>query len=200
MLIVRPHGLLPGLLAWRPTVGDLVGLCEENYVLLARLAPHLKEQRGAVVSRRRGTVDLYLGVEEQSAYTSLIRLTYLFPGGEVPGGEVPGVEVPGGEVPDGHLPDRASAPSPRPSGGARSDPDARLRVYHDARQVEVLDLRQTILPLRVEYQRPALETKWRVHLFLRKWLSFCLQQGHCFGPRSPAMPLARGGDLIDAPF
>ncbi len=183
MLTARSQGFLPGLLAGRPTVGDLLGLCEENYVLLARLAPHLKEQRGAVVSRRRGMVDLYLGVEEQSAYTSLIWLTHLFPGAEVPGGEFPG-----------------GARDRSPSAAARTDPNARLRVYHDARQVEVLDLCQTILPLRAEYQRPALETKWRVNLFLRKWLSFCLQQGHCFGPQHSPVPLARDGDLIDAPI
>lgn len=62
-----------------------------------------------------------------------------------------------------------------------ADPDARLRVYHDARQVEVLDLRQTILPLRADYQSPALAAKWQVNLFLAKWLGYCLRQGHGFG-------------------
>ena len=62
----------------------------------------------------------------------------------------------------------------------RTDPDARLRVYHDARQVEVLALRQSILPLRTPYAPPALADKWRINLFLSKWLQFCLRQGHGF--------------------
>lgn len=174
MPVARLPGPLHGLLYRRPTVGDLGSLCEENFVLLDRLAPHLKDLRAGAVSRRRGAVDLCLGIEEQSPYTSLIRLTHLFPAGE-----------------------REAVPGGRPA-GPRTDPDARLRVYHDARQVEVLDLRQTVLPLRNDYQRPALETKWRVNLFLRKWLSFCLQQGHCFGPDRTAAPLPRDGDLIDS--
>ncbi|QIK39107.1 DUF1249 domain-containing protein [Caldichromatium japonicum] len=63
-----------------------------------------------------------------------------------------------------------------------SEPDARLRVYHDARQVEILSLRQSILPLRVGYAPPALSDKWRANLFLSKWLQFCCSQGHGFAP------------------
>ncbi len=62
------------------------------------------------------------------------------------------------------------------------DPDARLRVYHDARQVEVIALRQTVLPLRTDYRSPALAEKWQVNLFMAKWLAYCIAQGHRFGP------------------
>ena len=172
--VMRGPGPRAGFLYQRPTMGDLGSLCEENFVLLARLAPHLKDLRVGAVSRCRGAVDLYLGIEEQSPYTSRIRLTHLFPEAEP--------EAPAG----GRL------------SGPRTDPDARLRVYHDARQVEVLDLRQTVLPLCTDYQRPALQTKWRVNLFLRKWLSFCLHQGHRFGPDRSAAPVPRDGDLIDS--
>lgn len=68
------------------------------------------------------------------------------------------------------------------------DPDARLRVYHDARQIEVLDLRQTVLRLRKDYAHPALLDKWQANLFLSKWLVFCLRQGHRFG--LPARPVS----------
>lgn len=64
--------------------------------------------------------------------------------------------------------------------GALPDPDARLRVYHDARQLEVIDLRQTVLPLRADYRSPALAEKWQVNLFLAKWLTYCLRQGYSF--------------------
>jgi uncharacterized protein YqiB (DUF1249 family) len=63
---------------------------------------------------------------------------------------------------------------------AGSDPDALLRVYHDARQVEVEDLRQQALPIERLYEAPGLLNKWRVNLFVSKWLLFCLRQGHCF--------------------
>ncbi len=64
--------------------------------------------------------------------------------------------------------------------GGVSDPDALLRVYHDARQVEVEDLRQQALPTRRLYEAPGLENKWRLNLFVAKWLFFCVQQGHLF--------------------
>ena len=64
--------------------------------------------------------------------------------------------------------------------GAAADPDALLRVYHDARQVEVEDLRQQSLPTNRVYEAPALQNRWRVSLFVAKWLSFCHRQGHLF--------------------
>lgn len=151
----------------RPTVGALMCLCEENYALLSRLAPGLRSRRGILASRVKGGVDLLLTIEAQSPYTTLLRLTHVFASGEIGS----------------------------PAFG--SDPDVCLRVYHDARQVEVLDLRQTALPLRADYQPPALESKWRANLFLAKWLAFCLQQGHRFGGACSARaPLAEDDDLV----
>ncbi|MBK1630997.1 hypothetical protein CKO31_09640 [Thiohalocapsa halophila] len=73
-----------------------------------------------------------------------------------------------------------------PSGGDRADwlpePDATLKAYHDAEQVEVLDLRQTALPIFSHYESPALRTKWKANLFLSKWLGWCLRDGHRIGP------------------
>jgi uncharacterized protein len=81
------------------------------------------------------------------------------------------------------------------------DPDARLRVYHDARQVEVIDLRQTILPLRTDYRSPALAEKWQVNLFISKWLAYCLHQGHCFERASVVRQKSETGpDSRDPPF
>lgn len=61
-----------------------------------------------------------------------------------------------------------------------ADPDARLRVYHDARQVEVEDLRQQALPTERLYEAPGLRNKWRLNLFVSRWLMFCVKQGHLF--------------------
>jgi uncharacterized protein YqiB (DUF1249 family) len=61
-----------------------------------------------------------------------------------------------------------------------SEPDAMLRAYHDAEQVEVLSLRQTVLPILSHYDTPALAAKWRANLFLSKWLGYCLGEGYGF--------------------
>lgn len=66
------------------------------------------------------------------------------------------------------------------AGDALSEPDVLLRVYHDARQVEVEDLRQQNLPTHRLYEAPGLLNKWRLNLFVSKWLAFCLGQGHLF--------------------
>jgi len=137
----------------RPRVGDLMHLCEENYARLRRLAPDLHHWRGDYRSHGADGMDLHLEIIEQSRFTSLLRLTYFFPHGD-------------------DLPHRLP----------QADPDALLRAYHDARQVEILDLRQTALPLHKDYRSPALEAKWRANLFLGKWLAYCLRRGHRFDP------------------
>lgn len=75
-------------------------------------------------------------------------------------------------------------PHPDAADGEITDPNALLRVYHDARQVDVLDLRQTALPIYNHYSHPALMSKWRVGLFLSKWLSYCRKAGYGFGHAS----------------
>ncbi|MCW8907168.1 MAG: DUF1249 domain-containing protein [Sedimenticola sp.] len=66
--------------------------------------------------------------------------------------------------------------------GQLPDPDATIRIYHDSRQAEVMNLKQSILPLNRGFVRPTLEQKWKVSLFLSKWLAYSVQQGHCFLP------------------
>lgn len=65
--------------------------------------------------------------------------------------------------------------------GQVPDPDVLLRVYHDAIQVEVVDLRQSALPVVAGYHHPSLRNKWKIQLFLSKWLAYCRHQGHRFG-------------------
>ena len=64
--------------------------------------------------------------------------------------------------------------------GQQADPDAILRVYHDARQIEVVQLEQHVLPVEPNYQHPSLFNKWKINVFLSKWLAFCVAQGHRF--------------------
>jgi uncharacterized protein len=64
--------------------------------------------------------------------------------------------------------------------GDYPDPDAMLRVYHDSRQVDVVDFRQSNLPLHRWGGNPTLEQRWKINLFLSKWLRYCAEQGHSF--------------------
>lgn len=65
---------------------------------------------------------------------------------------------------------------------SRREPNALLRLYHDARQVEVIELHQSLWPQSRTYRPPALAHKWQSNVFLSKWLDYCLAQGHCFTP------------------
>jgi uncharacterized protein YqiB (DUF1249 family) len=134
-----------------PTVGGLMALCEENYDVLLRLAPGLSSARGVLVSRHSDCARLQLEVLEQSRYTTVLRLTHLFP------------------APEGAAP-------------WQPEPDAVLKAYHDAGQVEVLDLRQTALPIFSHYRSPALLAKWKANLFVSKWLGYCVRGGHRIAP------------------
>ena len=157
-LRVLRYPWLNGLIsAGRPSVGSLMALCEENYATLRRLTPELETLSGDFRSACPGGIDLHLEIIEQARYTTFLRLTHFFPHDD-------------GQV--HHIP--------------QSDPDVLLRAYHDARQVEVLDLRQTVLPLHNHYRSPALEAKWKANLFLSKWLGFCLLLGHEFPESSRA--------------
>lgn len=76
--------------------------------------------------------------------------------------------------------------------GGAPDPDATLRVYHDARQLEVLDLRQQVLPVGRSFVSPALACKWKASVFLSKWLWYCVRCGQRF-PAAAQQPQGPGG-------
>jgi uncharacterized protein YqiB (DUF1249 family) len=171
----HPRSLIHDLFQRSPQVGDLMALCEENYGLLRRLAPAVERLTGSLCSSTEGGADLFLTVLDQARYTTELRLTHAFA-----------------------HPTQADArgqdgePNLAPTATLHVDPDVRLRVYHDACQVEVLDLRQTALPIYSHYRHPALAAKWRANLFLTKWLGYCLREGHRFPaaqtPPSPVSP------------
>lgn len=69
-------------------------------------------------------------------------------------------------------------------GPPRANPNLVVRLYHDARQAEVLSgsCRRSRREIRVQ-ELPwdsALACKWRLNRFLFKWLGYCLHQGHRF--------------------
>lgn len=68
-----------------------------------------------------------------------------------------------------------------------TEPDLRIRVYHDARQAEVMTahLRHDLVfssdfPNAGRMDRACLYRRWRINRFLYKWLGYCLRQGHYF--------------------
>ena len=70
----------------------------------------------------------------------------------------------------------------------RPAPDLELRVYHDARQCEVLPLP------RPAFRRgnPMLDPseRWAINVMLGKWLRYCLDQGYRFG-EDGSVPMTR---------
>lgn len=60
------------------------------------------------------------------------------------------------------------------------EPDLHLKMYHDARVVEVQQFHsRSHGPL---YMADLIEQKWTMNRFLYKWLGYCLYQGHYFQP------------------
>ncbi|MFO8153683.1 DUF1249 domain-containing protein [Thioalkalivibrio sp.] len=66
----------------------------------------------------------------------------------------------------------------------RRQPDLTIRMFHDARQAEVVGRycrrRGQDLSLDARIGVPGLACRWRHNRFLYKWLGFCLAQGHRF--------------------
>lgn len=67
---------------------------------------------------------------------------------------------------------------------AIAEPDVRVRIYHDARQAEVLSSHLRTWPDFQADPCPGLHNRWRANRFLYKWVHYCLHQGHCFQPVS----------------
>ena len=72
-----------------------------------------------------------------------------------------------------------------PAGPPALEPNARIRVYHDVRAVELLShcrRRRTCrhLPRQRGRRMPEVDRKWEMNRFLLKWLKFCTHQGHLF--------------------
>ncbi len=60
------------------------------------------------------------------------------------------------------------------------EPDLHLKIYHDARVVEVQQLQSRshgFLGI-----NDVIQQKWTMNRFLYKWLGYCLHQGHYFQP------------------
>ncbi len=121
---------------------SLMDLYENNYMRFRKLVCQLDLIEDEGVSRTPGCLDLHLYVLERSRYTTTVRLTYRFPGGE-------------------------------------TEPDLKLRIYHDAAMIEVIAGHLRHGRQRLDHLPAAsLRMKWRLNRFLFKWLGYCLHMGH----------------------
>lgn len=83
------------------------------------------------------------------------------------------------------------------NGAILNEPDLHVRIYHDARQAEVMaaQLRHYAVAFSAEagtghLAHPAhLHQRWQINRFLYKWLTYCLRQGHRFSDSPPPSAL-----------
>jgi hypothetical protein len=134
-----------------------MALYEGNFIKLTALAPALIESPAnePSVSRSPRDLDLHLCVDAVTRYTVDFRLTYLF-------------EDFAGE-------DFA---------GLSADPDLHLRMYLDARMVEVISWsishRHAILRQLAATSARELDRRWSRNIMLGKWLDYLGDMGHTF--------------------
>lgn len=125
-------------------------LYEENYRQFRRFCPPRAPEVGAYAAETAGHPTLFMEILEHHRYTTVIRLTYHFGGGEDQG----------------------------------LDPDAYIRVYHDARLAEATYCRHgDVLRQLAGAWPPAsdmVRQRWRMNLFLDKWLAYLLHEGYGF--------------------
>lgn len=124
---------------------------------LTALAPELigSPPNEASLSRSPRDLDLHLCVDAVKRYTVDLRLTYLFE--EFAGEEFTGLAA---------------------------DPDLHLRVYLDARMVEVISWsishRHEVLRQLAATSSRELDRRWSRNIMLGKWLEYLDDMGHTF--------------------
>jgi len=136
-----------------------MALYEGNFIKLTALAPALLESPAGNLglSRSPRDLDLHLCVDAVTRYTVDLRLTYLFD--EFSGEQFAGVSA---------------------------DPDLHLRVYLDARMVDVISWsmshRHEVLRQLAATSARELDRRWSRNVMLGKWLDYLDDMGHIFRP------------------
>lgn len=155
--------IVPQCSAEPRSLGALMALYEGNFIKLTALAPALIEPSGSLdfppgapgFSRTARDLDLHLCVDAVTRYTVDLRLTYLFE--ECSGGAAAGVSA---------------------------DPDLHLRMYLDARMVEVtswsISHRHAVLKELAATSARELDRRWSRNIMLGKWLDYLGDMGHSF--------------------
>ncbi len=78
------------------------------------------------------------------------------------------------------------------AGNCAPNPNLKVRVYHDARQAEVVSRCFRRLGIEIGKHDFAGESelinRWKLNRFLYKWLGYCRYQGHFFTPKASDFP------------
>jgi hypothetical protein len=130
----------------------LMSLYESNYVRFLRLTGDPARLSGTLVSRVPEDCELQLSVLEHMPYTSCLELTYLLSLDGAPGAARPTLRI----------------------------PNLRLRVYHDARLLEVECPSLRAATGRARQAERELRQRWTRNMMLNKWLEYCAERGHRF--------------------
>lgn len=68
--------------------------------------------------------------------------------------------------------------------GPQVTPNLKIRLYHDARQAEVLaccnDDSESLAWMHRDACGSTIQWRWRMNYFLYRWLGYCLKMGHFF--------------------
>jgi uncharacterized protein YqiB (DUF1249 family) len=132
----------------------LMTLYESNYLKLGELLGDSNDLSGRLVSRSAVDFDLHLELLRRDRYTTTLKMTYWFD-----------------ELVDSELSQIA-------------DPDLTIRIYHDARLVDVVwsvdRHRHYKLQERASLHGTALGARWRSNIMLNKWLDYLLEMQHRF--------------------
>ncbi len=128
----------------------LMDLYEQNYILFRQLAPKLGAVQTRSISSKTQNVDLHLQVLEKEKFTTTVFLTYSFYDQQ------------------GDL-TRLS-----------TKPDLVLRIYHDAKNVEVMSASFNGKQLSLSQSKVGLSERYRLNRFLNKWLKYLLKQNYKF--------------------
>lgn len=149
--------IVPQCSAEPRSLGALMALYEGNFIKLIALAPGITCTAVSEpgLSRSPHDLDLHLSIDAVTRYTVDLRLTYLFE--EFAGGGLRGLSA---------------------------DPDLHLRVYLDARMVEVISWsishRHEVLRQLAAVTFRELDRRWSRNIMLGKWLDYLDDRGHAF--------------------
>ncbi len=151
-----------------PHFGRLMEIYADNYWRLGLLFDDMQLERDRMISTVSDQLPLYVEITERHAYTTCARLSYA-------------IETHQGIV--------------------SLDPDAHIRLYHDARVAEAThcypgSVNQPLFGALVPVS-DVVEHRWRMNMFLDKWLEFLLQQGHSNETLAPAPDLGWPLDAAD---
>tara|TARA_B100000530_G_scaffold249771_1_gene164173 strand:- start:255 stop:749 length:495 start_codon:yes stop_codon:yes gene_type:complete len=145
---------------YRPgTFTGLMTLYESNYVKLLQLIEgfqtFVEKAPEITISQTDLDCDLQLEIKLKEKYTTTLNITYLL-----------------------YLDDDVGV------NAAVLDPDLTIRVYHDAKLIEVLHgLEEHRHQKLCEFHKThscELDTRWKNNMMLNKWLDYLLEVGHGF--------------------